>query len=167
MLNRMRSQFTPEFLLATVLCAGIAFGMSILCRNSAAKGAVPVAILLTLAPVAYLVGRRASLVVAIVACFVFAMCLFPPYGSLFIHSKVDGIELLCFGLAAVAVVHFSPGRDAQAKTPAPRHASHAPLSSASESSDTLEVPNQLETWIAVVGYAVAFLAIVTILLYIW
>lgn len=167
MLSGMRKLLSPGFLLVTVLCSGVAFAMCMLCRDNAVKAAVPVTFLLALVPVAYLVGRMASLFVAIVAGFIFAVCLFEPYGSLAIRSAVDRMELLCFGVAAIVVVHFSPSQEALAKTALRRYSGREPLSSLSESGGTLVTSDPLETWIAVVGYAVAFMAIVTLLLYIW
>lgn len=158
MLSRMRAFLSPASLLTTVLCAGLALVMSMLCRGHAVKAAVPVTFLLALVPAAHIAGRMASLVVAIVASFIFAACLFEPYGSLAIHSAVDRLELLCFGLAAIGMVHFSP---------VPRRCSgDAGFSTFSESRGTINT-SDLETWIAIVGYAVGLMAIVTLLLHMW
>jgi hypothetical protein len=158
MLSRMRALLSPTSPLTTVLCAGVALVMSMLSRDHAVKAAVPVTFLLALVPAAHIAGRKTSLVVAIVASFMFATCLFEPYGSLAIRSAVDRLELLCFGLAAIGMVYFSP---------IPRRCSDpAALSSSSESGGTIKT-SDLETWIAIVGYAVGLTAIVTLLLNMW
>jgi len=149
-MSLIRTLLSPKFLIVNVLCAGVAFVMSMLCRDYVVKAAVPVIFLLALIPVALIVGRMASLVVAIVVSFIFAMCLFKPYGSLAISSMVDRIELLCFGLVAVGIVHFSPRPQGLAKT-----------------ASTIKTSDPLESWIAIVGYAVVFTAIVTLLLHMW
>jgi K+-sensing histidine kinase KdpD len=82
--------------------------MSVLYRDFAVKAAVPLIFLIVLIPVAQLSGRMASLAVATIAGFIFAACLFKPYGSLAIRSTADRIELLVFGVAALGVIHFSP-----------------------------------------------------------
>jgi len=82
--------------------------MSVLYRDYAVKAAVPLIFLIVLIPVAQLSGRMASLAVATIAGFIFAACLFEPYGSLAIRSTADRIELLVFGAAALGVIHFSP-----------------------------------------------------------
>ena len=162
----MRPFFNSKFLLTTTLYACVAFAMSVLFRDFAAKAAVPVTFLLSLVPVALIAGRMASLVAAIVASFIFALYLFEPYGSLAIHSTVDQIELLCFGVASVGVALFSPNPQALANKDTQDSSGHAPYCSL-ESRDTLKASHQLETWIATVGYAVALTAIVTLLLYFW
>lgn len=108
MLSRMRRLVSPASLLVTVLCAAVAFGMSVLYRDYAVKAAVPLIFLIALVPVVHLCGRMASLVVAIIAGFIFAACLFEPYGSLAIRGAADRIEMLVFGVAALGVIHFSP-----------------------------------------------------------
>jgi hypothetical protein len=120
------------------------------------KAAVPVAFLLALAVVALIAGRKPSFVVAIVAGFIFAVYLFEPYGSLAIRSAVDRLELLVFALAATGVVYFSPGPKVLTKA--------ALLPSTFEGRSTVKSLDRLETWIAVVGYAVVLTAMVTLLL---
>lgn len=110
MLSPMRRLISPSSLLVTVLCAVVAFVMSVLYRDYAVKAAVPLIFLIVLIPVAQLSGRMPSLAVAIIAGFIFAACLFEPYGSLAIRSAADRIELLVFGVAALGVIHFSPCR---------------------------------------------------------
>ena len=149
-MSRFRSLLSPKFLIVTVLYVGVAFIMSMLCRDSAVKAALPVIFLLALVPVVLIFGRMASLVVAIVASFIFATFLFEPYGTLAISSAVDRIELLCFGLAAMAIVHFSPQPEGLTKT-----------------ASAMKTLASLENWIAIVGYVVVFTAIVTLLLYMW
>lgn len=157
----------PKFLLVTVICAGAAFVLSMLCRNYAMKAAVPVIFLPALVPVAHLSGRMASLVVAIVASFIFATYLFEPYGSLVIHSGVDRIDLLCFGLAAIGVVRFSPSAEGLRETAPKTCLGRSPCLSLFERRGALKGSDLLEKWIAILGYAVVLLAIVTLLLYIW
>jgi K+-sensing histidine kinase KdpD len=158
MLSRMRALLGPTSLLTIVLCAGVALVMSALYRDHAVKAAVPVIFLLALVPAAHIAGRMASLVVTIVAGFIFAACLFEPYGSLAIRSAVDQLELLCVGFAAIGMVYFSP---------TPRKSSgDAALSSFSGNRGTIKT-SDLETWIAIVGYAVGLMAIVTLLLSMW
>ncbi len=118
MLSRMRRLISPISLLVTVLCAVVAFGMSVLYRDYAVKAAVPLIFLIALIPVAHLSGRLASLVVAINAGFIFAACLFEPYGSLAIRSAADRVEMLVFGVAALGVVHFSPMPEGRRKSSA-------------------------------------------------
>ena len=108
MLSPMRRLISPSSLLVTVLCAVVAFVMSVLYRDFAVKAAVPLIFLIVLIPVAQLSGRMASLAVATIAGFIFAACLFEPYGSLAIRSAADRIELSVFGVAALGVIHFSP-----------------------------------------------------------
>ena len=163
----MRSFFHSRFLLATTLCAGVAFAMSMLFRDFAAKAAVPVTFLLALVPVALIAGRMASVAAAIVTSFIFALYLFEPYGRLAIDSTVDQIELLSFGVASVGVALFSPRPQAPAKKGTQDSSSHPQPYSFLESEDMLKAPHQLETWIAAVGYAVVLTAIVTLLLYFW
>lgn len=167
MLNRMRALLSPTSLLSTTSCAGVALLMSVLCRGHAAKGAVPVTFLLALIPVTLIAGRMGGLVVALVASFIFAASLFEPYGSLAIHSAVDRIELLCFGLAAAGMVHFSPNPEGLAKTAPRRGSGSVPFLLFSESEGTTKTLESLETWIAIVGYAVSSMAIITLLLYMW
>jgi hypothetical protein len=153
----MRSLLNPGSLVAAALCVlgvGVAFVLSILCRHHAVKAAVPVAFLLTLAVVALIAGRKPSFVVALVAGFIFAVYLFEPYGSLMIRSAADRLELLVFALAATGVVYFSPGPDVLTK------AASLPSTFAGRSKSS----DRLETWIAVVGYAVVLTAMVTLLL---
>ncbi len=108
MLSRKRRLISPTSLLVTMLCAVVAFGMSVLYRDYAVKAAVPLIFLIGLIPVVHLSGRMASLVVAIIAGFIFAACLFEPYGSLAIRGAADRIEMLVFAVAALGVIHFSP-----------------------------------------------------------
>jgi K+-sensing histidine kinase KdpD len=133
-----------------MLCAGMAFALSMLSRDYAVRAAVPLTFLLTLVPVSLIAGRMTSVVVALVTSFIFAAYLFKPYGSLAISSVVERIELVCFGLAAIGVAYFSPGPEGLAKT-----------------TGTTKTSDLLETWIAIVGYAVVFTAIVTLLLHMW
>ena len=162
-MNGMQRLFSMRFLFVTLLCVGVALVLSMVCRDHALKAAVPVVFLLTLVPASRICGRVASLVVAIVAAFIFAFCLFEPYGSLAIHRLVDQIELLCFGIAAIGVVCLSPGAEALLKT-APQRSSGggSPPSSSSGARE-----NPLESWIALMGYAIVLMAIVTLLLYMW
>jgi K+-sensing histidine kinase KdpD len=154
--------FGVRFLLVTLPCAGMALVLSMVCRDHALKAAVPVVFLLTLVPATQICGRVASLVVAIVAAFIFAAYLFEPYGSLTIHRVVDQIELLCFGIAAIGVVRFSPSAEALLKTAPQPSDGNSPLSSSSGAR-----ANLLESWIALMGYAIVLMAIVTLLLYMW
>lgn len=167
MCGRMRGLLSPKFLLVTVLCTGIAFGMSMFCRGHAVGGAVPVAFLLALVTVTFIAGRMASLVVVLVASFIFAVCLFEPYGSLAIHSAVDRIELLCFVVAAIGMVRFSPNPEGVAKATPRRDSGHIPFLSFSGSRGSIQTSESLQTWIAVVGYAVGLMAVITLLLYMW
>lgn len=158
MLSRMRAHLNPTSLITTVLCAGVALVMSMLGRGHAVGGAVPVIFLLAYVPTTLLAGRIASIVAAMVASFIFAAYLFEPYGSLAIRSAVDRLELLCFGLASIGMVCFSP---------TPRRCSgRATVSSFSESSGIIK-SSDLEAWIAIVGYAVGLTAIVTLLINMW
>ena len=154
-LSAVRKQVNARTLLVTVLWAGVAFAMSMLCRGHAVKPAVPVTFLLALVPAVLIGGRFASLMVTVAASFIFAMCLFEPYGSLAIRSRADRLDLLCFALAAVAVVYLSP----------------RPAGAGREKRDGLghviNTSELLENWIAVVVYALIFTAIVTVLLYMW
>ena len=155
----MRSLSNPRPLVSTslcVLCVSVAFVLSILCRDHAVKAAVPVAFLLALAVVALIAGRKPSFVVAIAAGFIFAMYLFEPHGTLTIRNAVDRLELLVFALAATGVVYFSPGPEVLTNA--------ASLSSTFEGRNTIKSLDRLETWIAVVGYAVVLTAMVTLLL---
>ena len=157
--SRMRTLLSPALLLSTLLSVGTAFVLSILCRDYAVKAAVPVTFLLALAAVALVAGRKASLVVAIVAGFIFAVYLFEPYGSLAVRSAVDRLDLLVFALAATGVVYFSPGPEGLTKTPS--------FLLTFEDGASIKSSDRLETWIAVVGYAVVLTAIVTLLLNVW
>jgi len=151
-----------------VAYTSVAFAMSMLGRASGIKAAVPVTLLLALVPVALIVGRMASLLVTIVVSLVFAEWLFEPYGSLVIRSAADRIELLSFGLAAIAVVYYSPSSGGVWQK---RHhgyvSGRAPLSSSFESRSTIKTSDPIETWVAIVGYAVVFMALVTLLLSMW
>ena len=106
--------------------------------------------LLALASVVLKAGRMAGLTVAIVVSFIFEVYLFEPYGSLAIRSAVDQIELSCFAAAAIGVVHFAPS--------SALFESRTGISKASE---------RLENWFAIVGYAVIYTAIITLLLFLW
>ena len=161
-MSRLQRLLSLRFLLVTLLCAGVAFVLSIVCRGHALKAAVPVVFLLVLIPATQLSGRMASLVVAIVAGFIFATYLFEPYGSLVIRSAVDQIELLCFGFAAMGVIRFSPSAEGLLKT-APQRSSGGTTSSSSSDGRA----DLLESWIALMGYALVLMAIVTLLLYMW
>lgn len=166
MLSRMRSLFTPTSLLTTVVCAAVAFVMSVLFRNYAAKAAVPLIFLLTLVPVALISGRIVSLFVATVASFIFAVYLSEPYGSLAIHNAVDRIDLLCFGLASIGVALFSPTAESLAESASQESSSRSSLWPL-EGGTSLKASGLFENWIAIIGYAVVLMAIVTLLLYIW
>ena len=124
--------------------------MAMFCRDHAVKAAVPVIFLLALVPALLIAGRMASLLVALMASFIFAAFLFEPYGSVAIRSSADQIELVCFLLAAVGVVCFSPG---------------AALSGGRDR--VIRPSDRIEGWIAPVGYAVVLTAIVTMLLQMW
>jgi K+-sensing histidine kinase KdpD len=139
--------------LVTALCTAAAFAMSVLCRDYAVKAAVPVAFLLALVLAAHLAGRTASLVVAIAASLIFATYLFEPYGRLAIQSPVDRIDLLCFGLAAIALLRFAPSSEGLAKSASGRA--------------TMKTSDPLATWIGVAGYAVILTALITLLLQMW
>ena len=104
----MRRLVSPTSLLVTVLCTVVAFGMSVLYRDYAVKAAVPLIFLIALVPVVHLSGPMASVLVVIMEGFIFAACLFEPYGSLAIRGAADRIEMLVFGVAALGVIHFSP-----------------------------------------------------------
>jgi K+-sensing histidine kinase KdpD len=157
----MRPLFHPQSLLAIALCAGAAFVLSVLCRNFAMKAAVPVTFLLALVPVALLAGRTASLAVTLAATCIFAVFLFEPYGSLSIRNGVDQIDLLCFALAAIGMVRFSP---------LPEEGAKAELRSSPDSVpgvSSLKTAQSLETWIAVIGYAFVLMTVATLLLQVW
>jgi K+-sensing histidine kinase KdpD len=166
-LSGVQRLVSPKFLLVAAISAGAAFVLSVLCREYAMKAAVPVIFLPALVPVAHLSGRMAGLIVAIVASFIFATYLFEPYGSLAIHSGVDRIDLLCFGLAAIGVVRFSPGAESRRETASDTCPGRTPRPSSFEGRGALPASDLLERWIAILGYAVVLLAIVTLLLYIW
>jgi K+-sensing histidine kinase KdpD len=166
MWSEFRAFFRPRSLLTTALSAAIAFAMCLLCRDHAVKAAVPVTFLLALIPAVLIGGRMASLAVAILSSFIFAVWLFEPYGSLAVHDAVDQLELVCFGVAAIGVVHFSPGPDRLAGDPTLKRSSTLLLPSFNKLA-TWRASEPLETWIAVVGYAVVLTAIVTLLLNLW
>ena len=111
LLSRARAFFHPTSLLDVVICAGAAFASSVLSRHFSGRAVVPLAFLLVLVGVALIAGRIAGLAAAMVASFIFAAYLFEPYGSLFIRSGVEQIELFCFTLAAAGVLAFFPGRE--------------------------------------------------------
>lgn len=167
MFGHIRGRVSPRFLAVGVLGTGIAFVMSMLCRGHAVRAVVPLLFLLALVSVTVTAGRLAGLVVAILASFIFAACLFEPYGSLAIRSAVDRIDLLCFALAATGMVHFSPSLEGLPRTRLRRDSDHTSFLSFSASRGSIKTSASLETWIAVVGYALGFMAIVTLLLYMW
>ena len=155
MLSRLRRLLGSNFLLVTAFGAGMAILLSLLCRNNGLKPAVPVVFLFALIPSTYVSGRVASLAVATVAGFVFAVCLFEPYGSLALRYGVDRAELLCFALAAIGIILFSPNANSGASGRGSLSSSFRPRA------------GQLESWIAVVGYAIVLTAMVTLLLNMW
>jgi K+-sensing histidine kinase KdpD len=94
--------------LAVLACAALALALSLFFRGYGLRSAVPVMFLLVIITVAHLFNRLAGLVVATIACLVFASVLFEPYGSLAIYDATDRLVLSCFVLAALAVVFLSP-----------------------------------------------------------
>ena len=162
-MSRVRRLSSLKFLFVTVaVCGGVAFSLSLVCRDHAIKAAVPVVFLLALVPAAHVSGRTGSLVVAIVASLIFAVYLFEPYGSLAIRSAADQTELFCFVLAAIGVVRFSPNVQKFAKAALQSSPEHIPVSSLSAGRGEL-----LESWIAIMGYAIVLMAIVTVLVHMW
>ena len=149
-MSRWGKSWVVKLLLLAALCAGGALALSVLFRGYALKAAVPAVFLLVLVPAIAEGGRMGGLVVAAAASVIFAMYLFEPYGSLAVRSAVDQTELSFFGLAAVVVICFSP------------------RAVALRSSDgTVNMSEPLKTWIAVVGYAVVFTALINFLLFVW
>ena len=146
-----------KLLAVTVLAAGLALGMSVGFRNSLLEPAVPVVFLLALIPSIHISGRLVTVVVVIVASCIFATYLFRPYGNLAVNSVVDRIELSCFGLTSMGVVLFSPRATRLAKPD---------LDCRLCSSFGCEQA-YFESWIALMGYTIVFMAVVTLLLYIW
>ena len=143
-----------KYTLSLILCAVFALTLTFLFREYPVKRAVPVIFALLLVLVTHFFGRVAGLLCAFVGGLIFAVFLFEPYGSLMIRSAADRLELLVFALAATGVVYFSPGPDVLTK------AASLPSTFAGRSKSS----DRLETWIAVVGYAVVLTAMVTLLL---
>ncbi len=55
-------------------------------------------------------GRWPAVMGAVIAGFTFALLLYPPYGSLWIHDPAERVVLTLFQLIAVIVAWISPRR---------------------------------------------------------
>ena len=63
--------------------------------------------LLVLIPIAHFMGLLSGILGAIAAGTVFALDLFPPFGSLAVRDATDRINLILFAIAAIAVSYLS------------------------------------------------------------
>jgi K+-sensing histidine kinase KdpD len=57
---------------------------------------------------ALFLGRVPAMIGAVLAGFTFALLLYPPYGSLWIHDPTERIVITLFQLAALVVALISP-----------------------------------------------------------
>jgi K+-sensing histidine kinase KdpD len=107
MLNRFGTQFNPKSLVAIAVCGSLACLLSFLLRGSPIGYVVPLMFLLVVIPIAHVWGTLSGILAAIIAGLVFALMLFPPFGSLRVHDPVDRITLIVFELAALGVAYLS------------------------------------------------------------
>ena len=98
-----------------VFCGALAAAMSLLVRGSSIGPALPFMFLLVVIPIAHVWGMLSGIFAAIAAGFSFAVILFPPFGSPFVHNGSDQLNLAFFGVAAVGAARLSAPRDIQSR----------------------------------------------------
>jgi K+-sensing histidine kinase KdpD len=98
-------------LLVMTLGGGLALGLCLYFRSFNGKPIVTTLLLLVIIFIAHVFGRLSALLTAIVCGLVFAVVLFPPYGSIAIREIEDRLLLLLFEALAVGGTYLSPVQD--------------------------------------------------------
>jgi K+-sensing histidine kinase KdpD len=93
------------------LGGGLALGLCLYFRSFNGKPIVTTLLLLVIIFIAHVFGRLSALLTAIVCGLVFAVVLFPPYGSIAIREIEDRLLLLLFEALAVGGTYLSPVQD--------------------------------------------------------
>lgn len=94
--------------LPVALSGIIAATLSVWLRSYPTRSTVPVLFLLCLVSVACRYDRMTSFLTAIFGALIFAIFLFPPYGSLVVANTEDQVALVGFAMASLVIVHCSP-----------------------------------------------------------
>lgn len=91
------------------VCTVTAALLSILLRDGATiRLAAPVICIQVVIVTAVCWGRWPALIGAVMAGFTFALLLYPPYGSLWIHDPAERVVLTLFQLIALAITQILP-----------------------------------------------------------
>jgi K+-sensing histidine kinase KdpD len=93
------------------LGGGLAVGLCMYLRSFTEKPIVTALLLLVIIFIAHVFGRLSALLTAIACGLVFAVVLFPPYGSIAIREIEDQLLLLLFEALAVGGAYLSPVQD--------------------------------------------------------
>lgn len=108
MSREIHRHLKPSDWLAILACAALATILSLFFRGYELRFAVPVMFLLVIITLAQLLNRLATILIAGLACMIFALVLFEPYGSLAIQNAADRLALSVFALSAFAAISLSP-----------------------------------------------------------
>lgn len=92
------------------LSAAVAALMSVFLRGSPLGAALPFMFLLVVIPIAHVWGMVPGMLSGGAAGVVFAIILFPPFGSLSVQSGADQLNLVLYGIAALGVAFLSSPR---------------------------------------------------------
>ena len=98
-----------RFFAGIAVCAVTAVALTFLLRDGGTiRLAAPALSLQVVIVTALCWGRMPALIGAIIAGIAFALWLYPPYGSIWVHDPFERVVLTVFQLAALCVTRLSP-----------------------------------------------------------
>jgi K+-sensing histidine kinase KdpD len=97
-------------ILVVTLAGGLAYGLCLWLRDFTSRPVAPAILLLVIIFIANVFDRLSTLLAAIAGGLVFAVVLFPPYGSVAVREAADRLVLVLFDACAVGVAYLSPVR---------------------------------------------------------
>lgn len=96
-------KFNRRSLVGVAVYAGLASLFSYFLRDDQIRSAIPWLFLLPVIPVTHLCGRLAALLGTTLSTVIFAVFLFPPFGSPVVQDATDLITLVSFQIGAIVV----------------------------------------------------------------
>lgn len=100
---------TLRFLAGVSVCAVTAVVLTFFLRDGGSiRLAAPALSLQVVIVTALCWGRLPALIGAVIAGMAFALWLYPPYGSIWVHDPFERVVLTVFQLAALCVTRLSP-----------------------------------------------------------
>jgi K+-sensing histidine kinase KdpD len=103
-----------KFVAGMAVCPIVAVLLTLLLRDGdPIRLAAPAICLQVVIVTALFVGRLPAAIGAVLSAITFAVWLFPPYGSFWIHDPTERIVLALFQLTAVIIALVSPGKSSR------------------------------------------------------